>query len=63
MFFHCGTKLVDTFRELYRDDFNFEGNRAIIFHEDDTIAMDALRHCIALPLTYHNVKHLPMLGA
>jgi len=31
MYFHCKTKLVDTFKELYRDQFKFEGNRAIVF--------------------------------
>ena len=30
MYFHCKTKLVDTFKELYQDVFKFEGNRAII---------------------------------
>lgn len=62
MYFHCGTKLVDTFKELYRDELSFEGNRAIVFHEDDAVAVEALKHCIALSLTYHKIKHLPMLG-
>ena len=63
MYFHCQTKLVDTFRELYRDEFSFEGNRTIVFQKDGAIAVDALKHCIALALTYHKIKHLPMLGA
>jgi len=63
MYFHCGTKLVDTFRELYRHQFEFERNRAIVFHEDDVVAVEELKHCIALSLTYHKVKKLPMLGA
>lgn len=62
MYFHCKTKLVDTFKELYRDKFNFEGNRAMIFHENDIIPVEALKHCISLSLTYHSRKHLPMLG-
>jgi hypothetical protein len=62
MYFHCKTKLVDTFKELYQDVFKFEGNRAIIFNEADEIAIKELKHCIALSLTYHNRKHLPMLG-
>jgi len=62
MYFHCRTKLVDTFKELYRDTFKFEGNRAIVFDEDDKIPIEELKHCIALSLTYHNRKHLPMLG-
>jgi hypothetical protein len=62
MYFHCKTTLVDTFRELYRGKFKFEGNRAIVFNEDDEIPIDELKHCISLSLTYHNRKHLPMLG-
>ncbi len=63
LYFHCQTKLVDTFKELYRDKFNFEGNRAIIFFEDDDIPTTELKHCITLTLTYHREKHLPLLGA
>jgi hypothetical protein len=62
MYFHCKTKLVDTFKELYRDKFIFEGNRAIVFNEDDEIPINELKHCISLSLTYHRRKHLPMLG-
>ena len=53
MYFHCLTTLVATFRELYPDELSFEGNRAIIFSEDEALPEDALRHCIALALTYH----------
>ncbi|WP_455222731.1 DUF1801 domain-containing protein [Kaarinaea lacus] len=63
MYFHCKTKLVDTFREIYRDKFKFEGNRAIIFNEHDEIPVEELKHCIAISLTYHRRKSLPLLGA
>jgi len=63
MYFHCKTKLVDTFKELYKDKFNFEGNRAIVFDIDDKVSVGELKHCISLSLTYHNIKHLPLLGA
>jgi hypothetical protein len=62
IFFHCKTTLVDTFKEVYRGQFRFEGNRAILFNMDDKVPVDALKHCIALSLTYHKIKHLPMLG-
>ncbi len=62
MLFHCKTKLVDTFKELYQDKFKFEGNRAIIFHEKDEVPVEELKHCISLSLTYHRRKHLWMLG-
>lgn len=63
MYFHCKTKLIDTFKELYSDNFNFEGNRAIVFNVKDKVSVHELKHCIALSLTYHKIKHLPLLGA
>lgn len=62
VYFHCQSRLVDTFRELYRDQFCFEGNRAIIFTLDDKLPEEALKRCIALALTYHKRKNLPLLG-
>lgn len=62
MYFHCGTKLIGTFREVYKEEFNYEGNRAIIFTKDKKIPVEELKHCIALSLTYHSRKKLPMLG-
>jgi hypothetical protein len=53
MYFHCQTTLVDTFREIYRDEFGYEGNRGIVFHENDEIPVQELSHCISLALTYH----------
>ena len=62
MCFHCRTKLLDTFKELYGDKFKYDGNRAIVFNEDDEIATNELKHCISLSLTYHRRKNRPMLG-
>ena len=70
IFFNCKTTLVDTFKEIYRDQFKFEGHRAILFklsdsddtNNSDKIPVEELKHCIALSLTYHSIKHLPMLG-
>jgi len=62
MYFNCKTKLVDTFKERYKDEFKYEGNRAIVFHKNDTIPINELKHCILLALTYHSIKNLPMLG-
>ena len=62
LYFNCKTRLVDTFRELYSDKLNFEGNRMLIFNEGDEIPVREIKHCILLALTYHSVKHLPLLG-
>lgn len=63
LYFNCNTRLVDTFKERYGNDFKFEGNRAIVFNESDVLPIDEVKHCILLSLTYHSRKHLLMLGA
>jgi hypothetical protein len=53
IYFHCQTDLVATFRELYPDKWSYGGNRCILLDADDKIDDAALRHCVALALTYH----------
>ncbi len=63
IFFNCNTKLVETFRLLYADDLQFEGNRAIILSVNTPLPEDTIRHCLALALNYKSIKDLPFLGA
>lgn len=63
LFFHCQTKLVDTFRELYVDVLEFQGNRAIVLSLFAPLPEATIKHCLELALTYHQRKHLPLLGA
>lgn len=63
LYVHCQTRLIETFRELYPDILAYEGNRAICFTIAQTVPIKPLKHCLALALTYHKVKHLPLLGA
>src|SRR5271156_187569 len=53
IYFHCQTRLVETFRELYPAALSYGGNRSIILNADDAVPEPALRHCVALALTYH----------
>jgi len=53
LYVHCQTTLVSTFRELYRDQLTFGGNRSILLDAARPSPKAALRHCIALALTYH----------
>jgi Domain of unknown function (DU1801) len=53
VYFHCQTDLVATFRELYPTEFSYGGNRSILLNAEDDIPEPALRHCVALALTYH----------
>lgn len=63
MYFKCTSKLVTTFQQIYGDKFSYEKTRAIVFTLEDKIPEEELKHCISLALTYHHVKHLPLLGA
>ncbi|MGP5565461.1 DUF1801 domain-containing protein [Vreelandella alkaliphila] len=62
VFFHCQTRLIETFKEIYRSEFEYEGKRAIVIPLGMNIAQVPLGHCIELALKYHKLKHLPLLG-
>ncbi len=53
VYFHCQTDLVETFRELYPTQMRYGGNRSILLNAKDAVPEAALRHCVALALTYH----------
>ena len=68
VYFNCKTTLVGTFKEVYRDTFVYAGNREIVFQVSDNsslkeLPMLELKACISIALRYHQVKHLPLLGA
>jgi hypothetical protein len=58
VYFHCQTDLVATFRELYPG-LNYGGNRSILLDASEALPETALRHCVALALTYHVNKRHP----
>ena len=62
VFFHCQTSLIETFQEIYRDEFKYEGTRAIVIPLSGDIEKLPLAHCVELALKYHSLKHLPLLG-
>ncbi len=53
LYVHCGTDLVTRWRELYGDLLHFEGNRAVIFESGKPLPTEAVKHIIAMALTYH----------
>ena len=61
-YFKCTSRLVETFKVVFKNRLVFEGNRAIVFDLDHDIPVEELKYCIRAALTYHKVKHLPMLG-
>lgn len=62
IYFKCTSKLVATFQQVYGDTFTYEKTRGMHFTLQDQLPEAALKHCIRAALTYHKVKHLPLLG-
>ena len=62
LYFKCTSRLVETFKLIYKDKFTYEGNRAIIFTFEDKIPIFELKKCVKAALNYHKIKHLPTLG-
>lgn len=63
IYFNCKSKLVDTYKEIYPNEFTYEGNRAIILKYNQIIPRNELSQCLLMALTYHKIKHLNLLGA
>lgn len=57
MYFKCTSKLVETFKKKFKDLFQYENNRAIIFQMNDIVPRKELKRCIRAALMYHKVKH------
>lgn len=62
LYFICSTELVSTFKFIFGDELQFEGNRAIELDLNEPAPESALKKCISLALNYHKVKHLHLLG-
>ncbi len=62
MYFKCTSRLVETFKLVFGDLFEYENNRAIIFKLDDEIPVVELKKCIVATLKYHKVKKDITLG-
>lgn len=56
MFVNCETDLIAQFRNHYPRELRYEGKRAVVFDLRKDPPKEALRHCIALALTYHQRK-------
>ncbi|MGX9415957.1 DUF1801 domain-containing protein [Vibrio sp. WJH972] len=63
VYFHCQTILIETFKEIYPDEFEYEGKRAIVIPLSASTGGGPLSHCLEMALLYHSLKHLPLLGA
>lgn len=50
---HCGTTLVDGWRERFAAELDFDRNRAIVLPTTGPLAREAIVECLTMALTYH----------
>jgi len=62
LYFKCTSRLVETFKTVYGDQFEYEKNRAIIFQLNNPVPSKQLKKCIKATLLYHKVKNDMTLG-
>lgn len=62
MYFQCTSRLIDTFRLVFDQKFQYEGKRAIVFQLNQKIPELELKRCIKAALRYHKVKDQVTLG-
>lgn len=56
MFFICHTNLVESFKDLFGDVLDYDGNRALAFSVGIQLPEREVRTCIAMALTYHQAN-------
>ena len=54
MYFNCQTRLIETFRTLFPQEFKFEGNRALVFNIGSRVPKEAVAFCVSAALTFHS---------
>ena len=63
IYVNCQTTLIETFKEVYKNTFDYQGNRELILPLNQTLPTNELRGCIYMALHYHRLKKRPLLGA
>lgn len=53
IFCHCQTTVISEFRSLFGDEFTYDGNRAVVFSNDETLQTDKAALLISAALRYH----------
>lgn len=56
IYFNCKTTLIQRFKEIFGDIFQYEGKRGIVLDINDKPHNKFLAYCIELALTYHTKK-------
>lgn len=56
LYFNCQTKLISTFKEMYPNDFHFEGNREIFLELKLPLKSKKISKCIEMAFKYNLIK-------
>ncbi len=62
VYFKCTSRLVETFKIVFGNLFDYEKNRAILFQLNQNVPTSELKKCIKASLLYHKVKQDIKLG-
>jgi hypothetical protein len=62
LYFKCTSRLVETFKIVFGNKFEYEKSRAIIFRLNEDIPTKEIKKCIKATLMYHKVKDDIKLG-
>lgn len=53
MYVHCQTNLIEQYKTLFDDMFEYEGKRAIVFFSKESVPILPIKECIRMALMYH----------
>lgn len=62
LYFQCTSGLIPTFKVVFNETFEYEGNRAIKLNIHSSTQKHLLKQCIQAALRYHKVKKQINLG-
>ena len=53
IFFNCKSSMISSIKEIFGNQFNYQGNRALVFTTQDELHLNNIKYCFELALTYH----------
>ena len=53
LYVNCSTTVIDDIKHIYGDRFQYDGNRGLLFNEQEILPEDEIRHAIDMTLCYH----------
>lgn len=62
LYVNCNSSIIPTIKMVYGEVFKYEKNRAIVFDLEEKLPLKELKKCVEVALTYHKIKHKPLLG-